>query len=531
MFVDRAQAARPGFELEADNALDVAEVCRTLDGLPLAIELAAARMGTMSAAQLRLRLADRFRVLRGGRRLAPARQQTLEALIDWSHDLLGAEEQVLLRRLGVFAGSFPAESAQAVAAWGELEAADIEDGLDGLAAKSLVVARPEQGRFVLLETLRAYARQRLERAGEMEEARDRHMGVMLERLERHQAETRQGATEAEALRAIDDDHADVLEGFAWATQGAEHGWLSLKFVTMLYLYYPQRGQDAFALEQARHALNLQDSRSDSPERAFALFVAGQYSTRLGLRSEAIRDLQDSLAMAQRLGLLAYEAMATNSLAAVMHEVGDTTGALVYAKRAVELAHQAEDDQEITNALGNFAMHLRGAHRLDEAQAALAEVLVRSRRTGRRSVTAVVLLNLAMVTLDRGKPDKTLMALMDVLPLLEALQSPMLAACLLDVVAALVASRGSDAAAHRLWAEADGLYAACGVLRDGPDAAFVDRWRSPATAVPADGRIPSSTASLGVTHSTAAALALAAASLKEPQARSTDPGSHTPSPAA
>jgi ATP/maltotriose-dependent transcriptional regulator MalT len=300
---------------------------------------------------------------------------------------------------------------------------------------------------------------------------------------------------------------------------------------MLYLYYPQRGQDAFALEQARHALNLQDSRSDSPERAFALFVAGQYSTRLGLRSEAIRDLQDSLAMAQRLGLLAYEAMATNSLAAVMHEVGDTTGALVYAKRAVELAHQAEDDQEITNALGNFAMHLRGAHRLDEAQAALAEVLVRSRRTGRRSVTAVVLLNLAMVTLDQGKPDKTLMALMDLLPLLEALQSPMLTACLLDVVAALRTSQGDQDAAEPLWAQADSLYASCSVLRDGPDEDFVQRWRyraSYAGKPEAGDVLPSPGSPL---FTSCEALALATAQLIEIQARSTDPGSHTPSPAA
>jgi tetratricopeptide (TPR) repeat protein len=260
-------------------------------------------------------------------------------------------------------------------------------------------------------------------------------------------------------------------------------------------------------------LSLKDSLDDSPERTFALFVAGQYSNRLGLRSEAIRDLHDSLTLAQRLDLLAYEAMATNSLAAVMHEVGDTTGALVYAKRAVELARQAGNDREVTRALANFAMHLRGLHQLEEAKAVLEEVLVRSRGAGRRTVTAVVLLNLAMVTLDLHKPEQTSEALAELVPSLQSLQSPMLTACLVDVVAALLSSRGDQGAADRLWVEADRLYNACSVQRDGPDAAFMRRWRRPPTTDNAHTLSSYPNAPLGMNALSASALDLATAFLK------------------
>jgi predicted ATPase/class 3 adenylate cyclase len=183
LFVDRARAVQPAFALTAANAPAVAEVCRRLDGIPLALELAAARVRVLTPAQLAARLGDSFRLLTGGGRTALRRQQTLRATVDWSHDLLAEPERALFRRLAVFpggaAGGFPLEAAEAVGADGAgapVEAGEVLDLLTGLVDKSLVLAeaREEAQRYRLLETLRQYAEERLLQAGEAAAVRDRH---------------------------------------------------------------------------------------------------------------------------------------------------------------------------------------------------------------------------------------------------------------------------------------------------------------------------------------------------------------------
>ncbi len=168
LFADRAAAARPGFAITERNAMAVAVICRALDGVPLAIELAAARVTVLSAEQIAARLGDRFTLLASGDRTAPPRQRTLRATIDWSHDLLSPAEQTLLRRLSVFSG-WSLEMAEQVCADGRLATEDVVGLLSGLVDKSLVVVEPEvlgQARYRMLDSIRAYAAQRLAEAGE-----------------------------------------------------------------------------------------------------------------------------------------------------------------------------------------------------------------------------------------------------------------------------------------------------------------------------------------------------------------------------
>ncbi len=168
LFADRAAAARPGFAITERNAMAVAAICRALDGVPLAIELAAARVTVLSAEQIAARLGDRFTLLGSGDRTAPPRQRTLRATIDWSHDLLSAAEQTLLRRLSVFSG-WSLDMAEEVCAADGLPAEDVVGVLAGLVDKSLVVVEPEvlgQTRYRMLDSIRAYAAQRLAEAGE-----------------------------------------------------------------------------------------------------------------------------------------------------------------------------------------------------------------------------------------------------------------------------------------------------------------------------------------------------------------------------
>ena len=177
LFVERAGATRSEFRLDADNADSIVEICRRLDGIPLAVELAAARVTSMGPGEIADLLDERFQLLTGGRRRGVERHQTLRATVDWSYSLLDARDRVVFDRLGVFAGSFDADAATVVAGDDELSAWDIRDALDDLAAKSMVDldAGPGGGtRYRLLETLRQFALERLGDTGRAEEYRRRH---------------------------------------------------------------------------------------------------------------------------------------------------------------------------------------------------------------------------------------------------------------------------------------------------------------------------------------------------------------------
>src|SRR5262245_1016175 len=177
LFVERARAARASFTLDAHTLETVTEICRRLDGLPLAIELAAARVRALSPEQILTRLGDRFALLTGGARTAEPRQRTLRAALDWSHDLLTPKEAALFRRLSVFAGGWTLEAAETVVSGGEIEREEILDLLAQLADRSLIVAEVRRGvhRARMLETVREYAAERLEAAGEGEKWRARHV--------------------------------------------------------------------------------------------------------------------------------------------------------------------------------------------------------------------------------------------------------------------------------------------------------------------------------------------------------------------
>src|SRR6202041_1873314 len=176
LFTDRARRARADFEIGDDNLATVSEICRRLDGVPLAIELAAARVRALSLTEILGSLHDRFRLLTGGSRTAVRRQQTLRASVDWSHALLTEPERVLFRRLAVFLGGFDLDAAQAVACGNELERYQVLDQLTLLVDKSLVVADDSRGRtrYRLLETVRQYALEKLGESGEADAVRWRH---------------------------------------------------------------------------------------------------------------------------------------------------------------------------------------------------------------------------------------------------------------------------------------------------------------------------------------------------------------------
>ena len=205
LFVERAAAAAPGFALDEENAEDVARICLRLDGLPLALELAAGRLGALSPAAIGARLDDRFRLLRTGSHAAPTRQQTLTATLEWSHELLEPDERTLLRRLSVFAGGFELEAVEDACAGDDLDATEIADTLARLVEKSLVAVEygDRRNRYRLLETVRIYARARLDDAGETTALAVRHARWALALAERERDSPRLEREAANLRVALD----------------------------------------------------------------------------------------------------------------------------------------------------------------------------------------------------------------------------------------------------------------------------------------------------------------------------------------
>ncbi|MGW4502610.1 BTAD domain-containing putative transcriptional regulator [Micromonospora sp. NPDC004336] len=250
LFLDRARAAEPRVTLDAETAATVATICRRLDGVPLALELAASRLRALDPAELAARLDDRFRLLSSGRRTAPARQQTLRAMIDWSWDLLSGRERAVLRRLAVFADGATLPAAERVCADGQVAPEDVLDVLARLVDRSLVSVRHGEHprRYRLLETVAAYGVEQLDRAGEAVATRRRHAEFHARLVDDAAARLR-GHDQHAALRELDGDVANLR---AAADAAAAHGWahLGLRLATSLAWYRLVRGR----LREARAAL-------------------------------------------------------------------------------------------------------------------------------------------------------------------------------------------------------------------------------------------------------------------------------------
>jgi len=238
LFIDRALLVAPHFEVDKDNAPYIAQICHRLDGIPLAIELAAARAKVLSMDQISKRLDDRFRLLTGGARTALPRQQTLRALIDWSYDILDENEQLLLLRLSVFAGGWTLEAAEEVCVGDEIESFDVLDLLSQLVNKSLVVvtnkSKSGETRYTMLETIRQYARDKLLETGGGESVRDKHLAYFVKLTEQAEPELYR-ANQVFWINKLDDELDNISRALEWAMITDAESGLKILFVTTPYL--------------------------------------------------------------------------------------------------------------------------------------------------------------------------------------------------------------------------------------------------------------------------------------------------------
>jgi predicted ATPase len=355
LFLQRAGAAKPDFELNRDNASAIIEICGRLDGLPLAIELAAARVKVLSLTAMRTRLASRLQLLTGGARDLPQRQQTLRAAIDWSYDLLGPAEQKLFRRLSVFAGGCTLESVEAVCdAKADLDL-DLLDGMASMVDKSLLqqIEQPNgESRFRMLETIREYAREKLEASQEEAATKRAHAAYCLVLAEEAAAEHEE-TVGAEWLENFVREHDNFRAALDWLTETGNADW-GLRLGSALFRFWERLEYLSEGRDRLGKLLKLPAAAPPTKARARALFAAGILAVAQGDYAQSGALLSESRDISRELGDKQGVAVSTNALAVLARDTGDLPRAHALFEENVELWREMGDQQAIARALSNFA---------------------------------------------------------------------------------------------------------------------------------------------------------------------------------
>jgi predicted ATPase/class 3 adenylate cyclase len=469
LFDERARAVLPSFRLDAQNGATIAEICRHLDGIPLAIELAAARVRVMPVETIAGRLGDRFRLLTSGNRTALPRQQTLRALIDWSHDLLTEPERVLFRRLSVFAGGWTLESSESV--FGGGEESNVLDLLSSLVDKSLVAADVRSGRYGLLETMRQYAAEKLEASGEGEATRDRHLDFHLafaETAEQHL----NARDQASWLARLDAEHENLLAAHAWCDSSSEGGEKGLRLVNAAKAYWFSRGLLPMGKRAVLEALARSGAQRRAHERCVALFGAGQFCSFAGEYDEAIGYLEESLAIARELGDRKRIAATLQPLGFAELGRGRFVQARHYLEEAVDVARAIDDAHQLAAALNAVAQLCRVEGDLAGAEPLYDQVVALGRQLGNANLVAIGLLNITMVYVLRGAHGSARIALQEIVAIADDTHSMPVGQSALEVAAGFASALREYALALRMFGAAEANTHLTGIARDPADDAFL-----------------------------------------------------------
>jgi predicted ATPase/class 3 adenylate cyclase len=471
LFLDRAGAVQPSFKLDADSAAAVASICRRLDGIPLALELAAARTRALSVQAIAERLKDRFRLLVSGDQTVLPRQRTLRALIDWSFELLSEPERVLFRRLSVFAGGWTLESAEAVCADEGLDSAEVLDLLAQLVQKSLVVMEPGGARYRMLETVRAYALERLQQANEEARVRAHHVEHYLALADEARLQL-VGPSQAEWLDQLDRERENLLQAHDWCGRATECGAHGLQLVFVLKNYWRIRGLVGLGLRVTVEALRRESARQRGFERCRVLCDAGQLTYFAGDLDQARIYLEESLDIARELRDSGRLAAVLQPLGMVYMALGESAKALATYESAVTLARELGEPRRLAAALNALAQQHQVHGRLHEADALFSQVQAICQGLGDQESIAIASLNRAMVAINLGGCSGAQQILLGVRTIADALGSQPVEKSLREVSAGLCASTGRPHLAARLFGAAEALGARTGMHREVNDEAFL-----------------------------------------------------------
>jgi non-specific serine/threonine protein kinase len=426
LFIDRATAVAPSFAVTKQNAVAVAQICQRLDGIPLALELAAARVKSLPVEAIAARMEDSFRLLTGGSRTALPRQQTLRASIDWSHDLLSEPEQVLLRRLSVFAGGWTLEAAEAVCgdegcwvlgvrSWASdapfqhptpntqhLTPDEVLDVLTSLVDKSLVVYEEGEGegRYRLLEALREYARERLEGAGEHGAVRGRHRDWFLGLAEVAAPSLFGGAELPAWMDRLEIEHDNLRAALECCGTTEIEGTRRLRLAGALWRFWDLRGYLSEGREWLEEALRAADGASPS-SRARALLGAGILAGLQGDDTQWAMRCAESLALFREVGDRWGIAWSLDTLGVLAWIQGDAERAAPLLEEALAVSRDCGDKASVVRSLMTSGIAARSQGDEERARARLEEALVLSQELGDQRFIAWGLYDLGLLAVSQG----------------------------------------------------------------------------------------------------------------------------------
>jgi predicted ATPase/class 3 adenylate cyclase len=401
LFIERATAAQPSFTLTRENATWVAALCRQLDGIPLAIELAAARVPAMAVEQIAARLDDRFRLLGRANRSSLPRHQTLRAVMDWGYQLLSEQEQRVFRRLSVFMGGWSLEAAEAVCGGEGIEAFDILDLLTQLVFKSLAVMDEQQGdvRYRALETVRQYGLDKLRESKEADLIHRRHRDYFLRLAEQAKPEL-SGKNQGLWLDRLEREHDNLRAALAWSTAGGE-AEVGLRLATAISRFWSVRGYFEEWRKSLTDILSRPDAVTSTAVRAEALSEAGRLAWRQGDHVQARAFYEESLAIRRARGDRLGIAQALSNLGIIAREQGDHAAARALTEESLEMRRAVGDRLGVAYALNNLGLIAREQGEYAAARALHEESLAIKRELGDKMGMAYAFNNLGLVASAEG----------------------------------------------------------------------------------------------------------------------------------
>jgi non-specific serine/threonine protein kinase len=454
LFVDRARLVAPSFAITTQNAHAVAEVCQRLDGVPLAIELAAARLGMLGIEQIASRLDQCFRLLTGGQRTAVRRHQTLRATIDWSYQLLSEQERSLVRRLAVFAGGWSLEAAEAVGADTVRREESVFEVLGQLVAKSMVLVEkprettPNIVRYRLLETIRQYAEEKLDEAGEADLARAGHRDWCLSFAEQG-VEGMEGADQKLWWDRLNVEHDNLRLALTWSAAVPDESTRLLRLAGLLGRFWSLNG---FASEGVRW-LELALAQSDptpSADRARALDWLGALEQFNGHVERACSLLEESVAQARSVGDRRLLTRALRHHSRALRSLGDVERATLLIEESVAISRAEGFASSLAWSLVFAAEHLESAGHLERVEPLLLESVSAGRRSGAMTSMLASTGALARLYIGRGDFTRARRTVDEALALAGQLGMH------LPMVSLLI-TRGDVASAEHDWERADDWY--------------------------------------------------------------------------
>jgi predicted ATPase/class 3 adenylate cyclase len=474
LFIERAKAAKPEFSVTDENAPAVAEICARLDGLPLAIELAAARIKLLTPAAMLERLGSRLKLLGGGARDLPERQRTLRGTIEWSFALLEEGEQVLFARLAVFAGGRTLEAIEAVCdANGDLPI-DALEGVSSLLDKSLL--RQEEGpggepRFVMLETIHEYAREKLQASGEAEETRRLHAEYFLAVAEEAEPEL-SGAEQVASLELLEAEHDNFRAALSWSLEKEPE--TALRLAVALARFWEKRSYFSEGSRWIKAALSRSD-HTDGSVRARALSEAGTFAWHRGDYQQATVFHRGALALYRQLGDEGNAAFALLCVGTQHLEQAEHERARPFFEEALAISREVGDKRNIVYALHNLGEVARHTGHYKQARTLGMEAVSVSQEMEDKWTVARNFVWLGIVTAYKGDDYEEAEGFLEEgFGLIREVGDWEWVAYALDCFAVTAGAKGQGERAARLWGAAEALRKSIGATLHGTDRPDYDR---------------------------------------------------------